>query len=216
MSGKARKLTSIIEPTQKRFVDWLLPYIPLKIETYHLTLLTLPLSILLIILAKYNILGNYFLIFHATIIFVQYVSDILDGALGRYRNTGLIRWGFYMDHICDYFFANSVVISYSMYFHISLENTAIIIAIVGAFFVQEFIVGNIRGMINTSGYYGFGPSEARFGMILVDLILFITKFRINETFIYFVLILISSAFMITTYITQKSLWKQDMQAKNKL
>jgi phosphatidylglycerophosphate synthase len=32
-----------------------------------------------------------------TVIVFQYITDLLDGEIGRKRNTGLIKWGFYMD-----------------------------------------------------------------------------------------------------------------------
>ncbi|MBU1966683.1 hypothetical protein KKH50_00125 [Patescibacteria group bacterium] len=214
MSGKSRKYTSLIEPIQLHFVTWALPLIPKKIETYHLTLLTIPLSLILVIGAKIFVGNPWFLVFHAFIIFTQYISDILDGALGRYRNTGLIRWGFYMDHLFDYVFANAIVLSYSIYFQINVELTAIIIAVIGAFFSQEFIIGNIKGMINTSGYYGLGPSEVRFGVIFLDLILAFSKYIPSEQTLTVVVALIIITFSATSWVTQKSLWKQDMKSKN--
>jgi hypothetical protein len=40
----------------------------------------------------------------SAMIFMQYATDHYDGKLGKYRGTGLVRWGYYMDHLLDYFF----------------------------------------------------------------------------------------------------------------
>ena len=45
---------------------------------------------------------------------LQWLTDSLDGAIGRYRNVGLIRWGYYMDHFLDYIFLCSILIGYSL------------------------------------------------------------------------------------------------------
>ena len=44
---------------------------------------------------------------------LQWVTDHYDGKVGKYRNTGLVRWGYYMDHLLDYFFLCSVLIGYA-------------------------------------------------------------------------------------------------------
>ena len=46
-------------------------------------------------------------------VFLQYVTDHYDGKVGKYRNTGLVRWGYYMDHLLDYLFLCSIIIGYS-------------------------------------------------------------------------------------------------------
>jgi len=127
LSGELRMLNSMVEPYQVRFVKWALPRIPKFIETYHLTLLTILFSLLMVFAAK-NMVGNrYFLLISAVLIFLQYLSDILDGALGRFRDTGLVRWGFYMDHFLDYFFSISTVVSYAIYYQIGLDMTMIVL-----------------------------------------------------------------------------------------
>ena len=37
-------------------------------------------------------------------IVLHYFTDHFDGKLGKYRDTGLRKWGFYMDHLFDYGF----------------------------------------------------------------------------------------------------------------
>src|ERR1044072_7271525 len=49
----------------------------------------------------------------SAMVFMQYVTDHYDGKIGKYRGTGLVRWGYYMDHLLDYLFLCSFVIGYA-------------------------------------------------------------------------------------------------------
>ncbi len=101
----ARYEHRLIDGNVRRFPDW--------IEGYHLTLTTLLWSIGLIIfgwLAR----NNYYWLWGSSImLFLQWFTDSFDGALGRYRDTGIPKWGYYMDHFLDFVFMSSVLIGYS-------------------------------------------------------------------------------------------------------
>ena len=78
--------------------------VPGWLETYHLTLLTVVwcMGILLLgWLARGNIQWMWMI---SLMIVFQYITGLFDGAVGRYRNTGLVKWGFFMDHFLDYIF----------------------------------------------------------------------------------------------------------------
>jgi phosphatidylglycerophosphate synthase len=49
----------------------------------------------------------------SVMVFGQWLTDSLDGSLGKLRKQGLVKWGFYMDHLLDFLFAGSIVIAYS-------------------------------------------------------------------------------------------------------
>jgi hypothetical protein len=44
----------------------------------------------------------------SVMVFGQWFTDSLDGSLGKYRKQGLVKWGFFADHILDLAAANSV------------------------------------------------------------------------------------------------------------
>jgi len=48
---------------------------------------------------------------HLKFIF-HYFTDHFDGKLGNFRDRGLRKWGFYMDHLVDYGFLCSILIGY--------------------------------------------------------------------------------------------------------
>ena len=102
---------SILSGPEKALVRWGQDKIPLWLETYHLTLLTVLWSLLTVFfgfLAKGNI--SWLWLVSLMIVF-QYLTDLYDGAIGRSRNTGLIKWGFFMDHFLDFVFINSLVLA---------------------------------------------------------------------------------------------------------
>ena len=88
--------------------------VPVWLQTDHLTLLTLfwsPLAVIAGWLSSQNIFWLWLFSFS---VLCQYITDMLDGAVGRHRNTGLITWGYYMDHFLDYIFMCSVFCGYGL------------------------------------------------------------------------------------------------------
>ena len=213
-AGDKKVGASILGRWEKRFVDQWLPRIPDSVETYHLTLLTLLWSLLALLffwLAKGNL---HWLWGGSALIVLQYLSDLFDGALGRRRGTGLIKWGFYMDHLLDYVFQSAIVIGYSMiapeevpdYYFFGL------LLITGGYMVNSFLWFAATNRFEIS-YFGIGPTEVRILVIVLNAsIIFIGTSRWPITVpVLFGILLIGLAAIV--YRTQKQLWKMDMQSK---
>src|SRR3989344_990210 len=112
-AGDRKKGESLFHNIEKKFIDKYVSKIPIFIKSYQLTLTTILWCFLIILfsyLAKNNINWLWGV---SACIFLQYITDSFDGALGRYRNSGLIKWGYYMDHFLDYIFLCSILIGYS-------------------------------------------------------------------------------------------------------
>jgi len=112
-AGASKVNASFLKPLERRLEPLVLPRIPHWIESPHLTMLTLVWSLLILVfsyLAKDDIRWLWLV---SLMIVFQYVTDHYDGKLGKYRNTGLARWGYYMDHLLDYFFLCSLIIGYA-------------------------------------------------------------------------------------------------------
>jgi phosphatidylglycerophosphate synthase len=192
---------------------WIVPRIPKRIETYHLTMLTAVWSVGVLAfsyLAQWNM---QWLWGASAMLVAQYLSDLLDGELGRYRNTGLVKWGYFMDHYLDYAFLCSILIGYSFFipeqFHLMYF---FVLAIIVAFMVQSYLGFAASNAFRIS-YFGIGPTEMRIVFLLI-----------NTAFIFFgttyigwtlpsVLILAAIGLQIVVYRTQKELWKADMRQK---
>lgn len=131
---------SILTGPQKAFVAWGMPRVPLWLETYHLAMLTVlwsALNVLFGFLARANL---HWLWMVSPMIVLHYVTDLFDGSVGRTRNTGLVKWGFYMHHSLDYVFLCSLVLAGYL---IAPERLGfyyvLLLALTGGFMVNSFL-----------------------------------------------------------------------------
>jgi phosphatidylglycerophosphate synthase len=213
-AGDKKVGESILGRLEKRLVARYVEKIPKKIETYHLTLLTIPWSLAIILsgyLTRYNI---HWLCLSSIMIIFQYITDLFDGAVGRHRNTGLIKWGYYMDHFLDYIFLCSILISYSFLipekFYLALF---FILAILGSFMVNSYLSFAATNEFKIA-YLKIGPTEVRILFIVINTLFIL----FGKTYLYFTLpfslffCLIGLIFIV--FKTQKYLWKIDMAEKN--
>ena len=91
-AGDKKKGKSILHTPERWLKYKLTSLTPNCIETYHLTLTTVLWSILVVyfsFLALNNIKWLYAV---CLMIVLQYLTDLIDGEVGRQRNTGLIKF----------------------------------------------------------------------------------------------------------------------------
>lgn len=212
-AGDKKKGESILAPLEKKFVKKNVSKVPASIETYHLTVTTIIWSGI-IILSGYLAKGNMHWLWLSSIMIVfQYLTDLFDGAVGRYRNTGLIKWGYYMDHFLDYMFLCSILISY--YFILPAQyakDLFFILALLGAFMVNSFLSFAATNEFKIE-YLKIGPTEIRILFIIINTLFII----FGKTYLYITLpislILSFIGLVIVVYRTQKYIWKLDMDNK---
>lgn len=198
---------------EARLRDWVMPLIPKCIETYHLTLLTIPFSALVVLfgfLAKDDMRWLWGV---SLLIVLQYLSDLFDGALGRYRNTGLVKWGYYMDHFLDYTFLCAILIGYSFIVPPHFKFLQFfILAVCGGFMVNAYLDFAATNEFRIS-HLGIGPTEVRLIFIVVNtLLIFFGKTYLADALPY-ALILATLGLWYVVYKTQKRLWEIDMVQK---
>lgn len=149
----------------ERFV---LPRIPSWIETTHLTMLT--------VVWCAGILGFSYLAARdrrwlwgvSAMIFCQYLTDYFDGKVGKYRETGLERWGYYMDHLLDYFYLASVILGYAFILpEQSRYQLLIMLVLFGAYDMSTFLAFGVTRELKIS-YLKFGPTEFRLALIIIN------------------------------------------------
>lgn len=198
---------------EKKLVEKLTPKIPKSIETYHLTMSTIVWSLCIIIfgyLAKH--VNIHFLWGTSIMIFCQYITDLFDGAVGRLRNTGLVRWGYYMDHLLDYVFLCSILIGYSFLFNDKFNTLFFILAIFGAYMVNSYLSFASTNEFKIS-YLRIGPTEIRILFIIINTLLII----FHKTYLIGLLpgVMIFSLLGLcrVVYDTQKEIWDLDMKNK---
>ena len=128
-------------PLERRLAKFVLPRVPRWLETYHLTLLTPVWSILIVVFGylaakdlRWLWMVNLMIVFH-------YFTDHFDGKLGKFRNTGLRKWGFYMDHLFDYGFLCSILIGYSFLLpQRAIFNMMLVLCVFSAFMFHTFLM----------------------------------------------------------------------------
>ena len=212
--GDKKEGTWLLANAENRMKHWLVPKVPQCIETYHLTMSTLlwcALIILFSFLARFNI---HFLWAVSLSIFAQYITDLLDGEIGRQRNTGLVKWGFYMDHFLDYLFLCSILIGYGLLVQDHNKFYMFyILALFGAFMVNSFLSFAATGAFKIS-YHGIGPTEVRLIFILVNTLIILLAHRVDVVrALPIVLVGATFALFVTVYQTQKELRGVDMEAR---
>ena len=91
--GATKSNNSFLTPFERRLAPAVLPRIPPWLETYHLTMLTLLWSGLILLFSYWAATDLRWLWGVSAMVFMQYVTDHYDGKIGKYRGTGLVRWG---------------------------------------------------------------------------------------------------------------------------
>ncbi len=147
-------------------------------------------------------------------IVAQWLTDSLDGAVGRARNTGLIRWGYYMDHLLDYFFLASVLIGYM----ILLPDKSkwiffLIFALVTGFMMNSYLVMAASNKFRVA-HLGIGPTEMRLIFIAINTLLALIRKTHLAFMLPYVLIFAFLGLLFVIYKEQKIIRELDMLAKH--
>jgi len=206
---------SILSAPEKKFINAAVGYVPDWLRSHHLTLLTIPISIVIIIggfLAQGNVQWLWLV---SLMIATQWLTDSLDGAAGRARNEGLVRWGYYMDHFLDYVFLGSILIAYGILLPSEFWFMQFFVLVIfGAFMINSYLAMAATNKFRIA-YFGFGPTEARILFILINTMLIV----FGKTYLAGALPYILAASFIVlcavVYQTQKEVWAMDMAAKKK-
>jgi phosphatidylglycerophosphate synthase len=173
-TGDQKNLTHFLVSYEKSIIHFLLPRVPMLISTVHLTLMTILWSAGIVVSGYLAASNIHWLWAFSTFIFLQHITDMLDGAVGRDRNTGLIKWGFYMDHFLDYVFLCAIVTGYAFMLPASFFPLVLLcLGISGGFMVHAFLDFAITNDFKIS-FKWFGVSEVRYVLMIFNTILVFT------------------------------------------
>lgn len=187
VSGNSRERMHLLAESESKVIDFLYPLVPPFIQTYHLTLSTILSSLALIIfglLARENI---WWLLGVAFAIEFHFITDMLDGEVGRRRKTGLILWGFYADHFLDLFFAGCLFITFSIVFPQLVYINFGLFIIMALFFFDTSLYALVGNKYLTSGFLGrIGPTELTHALVILTILfIFIPFYWIKILFYFF-------------------------------
>lgn len=201
-----------IEPSIRRALT---PLIPRGVETYHLTFSTLIWALLVLLcgwLARYA--GIEWMWAVSGLIVLQHITDMLDGEVGKQRNTGLVRWGYYMDHFVDYVFLSAVLFSY---FFILPPRFYFVpfwgFAVVGGFMVQEYLAFATTHKFRISYFDIASSSELRYVIVILNILLILFGVGVFVVSLSIVIGLLILGLCAVVYRTQKEIWGIDMKER---
>lgn len=170
-TGGQKRLDHFLRGYEEKLIAAFLPLVPPWMGTVQLTLLTFLWAALVIFFGRLAAGNVQWLWGFSACIFVQHITDMLDGEVGRRRNTGLIKWGFYMDHLLDYVFSCAVIAGYAFLLPSSHFYLVLLWMVAGAgFLVHAFLDFGVTGEFKIS-FNRFGVAEIRHALILLNVIL---------------------------------------------
>lgn len=213
-AGASKTNNSFLTPFERRLAIRVLPRIPSWLETYHLTMLTLVWSGFILFFSYLARTDLRWLWGVSAMVALQYVTDHYDGKIGKYRGTGLVRWGYYMDHLLDYLFLCSVIIGYAFILpERSRYQILIMLAIFAGYEVSTFLAFAATDRLKIS-YLKLGPTEFRLALIVINALLvqYGTRTMING--LKYVNIGAAIGLALMVYRTHKVIWELDMKHKN--
>ncbi|HEV2708292.1 MAG TPA: CDP-alcohol phosphatidyltransferase family protein [Pyrinomonadaceae bacterium] len=214
-AGASKASASILSPLERRMARRVVPRIPAWLGTHHLTMLTLAWCALVVLFSRFAVADRRWLWAVSACIVLQYVTDFFDGKVGKYRDTGLVKWGFYMDHLLDYVFVCSIVAGYRMILperaHPSLF---LLLAVFGGFMVNSFLAFAATAEFKIS-HLKLGPTEFRIALIVNNalIVLFGTGYMTKA--LPFVAWGGLAGLCLLVYATQRLIWQRDMEAKRR-
>ena len=205
---------SLLHDGEERLKRALLPRVPRAVETYHLTLTTVLWSGLIPLFCLFARRSIHWLWAVNACIAGQYVTDLLDGAVGRARGTGLKRWGYYVDHFLDYIFLSAVFYGYAVLlpavFHKMILFTLVMFT---GFMIHAFLEFACTNRFSIS-YLGIGPTEIRLLFIAINVLLIVFGKTHLAAALPFVVAGSLFGLFVTVYRTARRLWQLDMMEKN--
>ncbi|MGV3710306.1 MAG: CDP-alcohol phosphatidyltransferase family protein [Gemmatimonas sp.] len=211
--GAGKVGESMFSPWERRFVARYVTKIPRWLETYHLTMLTVVWCLGILFfgwMAQRNI---HWLWMVSVMIVGQYITDLFDGAVGRLRNTGLIKWGFFMDHFLDYMFLCSLITAYHTVAPAGLDVWfMLLLGLTGAHMAHSFLAFGATNEFQIA-YHGVGPTEMRLAFIGINAFTIFTWPDLYEYTLPALTVAVLLALIFVVYRTQKRLWAIDMEAK---
>lgn len=212
--GASKTNTSFLTPLERRLAVRVLPRIPSWLQTYHLTMMTLIWSFMILVFSYLAARDLRWLWMVSAMIFLQYVTDHYDGKIGKYRNTGLVRWGYYMDHLLDYVFLCSIIIGYAFILpEKSRYQILIMLAIFAGYEVSTFLSFAATDRLKIS-FLKLGPTEFRLALIIINALLVEYGTRKMVNGLKYVNIGAAIGLAVIVYRTHKIIWEIDLREKN--
>ena len=135
------------------------------------------------------------------------------GAVGRHRDTGLVKWGFYMDHFLDFIFLSAIIAGYALllqdvpwYWFMGLQ------VLGGALMINMFLSFAATNEFHISALK-MGPTEGRLFFVLVNIGIIFFGTAWLELAIPILVPLMVALLVWMVFSAQRHIWRLDMEHK---
>jgi phosphatidylglycerophosphate synthase len=207
--------TSLLSPLERRLATRVVPRIPLWLGTHHLTMLTLAWCAGLVVFGYLAAVDLRWLWGSSAMIALQWATDFFDGKVGKHRGTGLVKWGFYMDHLLDFVFLCAVLGAYAFVLPASAHwSLFLVLAVFGGLMVNSFLAFAATGRFHIS-HGKLGPTEFRLALVIINSLLVFYGTRRMEKVLPYVAVGGFVALCVLAYRTQRELWQSDMEQRQR-
>ena len=203
-AGGQKRLDHFLRGYEKKLIAAFLPIVPSWLGTVQLTLLTFAWAALAVFFGRLAAGNIQWLWGFSACVFVQHITDMLDGEIGRRRNTGLIKWGFYMDHFLDYVFTCAIIAGYSFLLPWAyLPWVVLCLAVSGGFMVHTLMDFSITGDFKIS-FNRVGVAEVRYFLIVLNTALIVFGAGLFAAVFPFIVLASCVALAAVVYKSQKT------------
>ena len=146
-------------------------------------------------------------------IVLQYITDLFDGAVGRYRNTGLVKWGFFMDHFLDFIFLCALLTAYHTVAPAGYDGWfMVLLGLTGAHMAHSFLAFAATNEFRIA-FHGVGPTEMRLAFIGINTFTMYTPRNWYAYTVPAITVAVLAGLIVVVFNTQRQLWRVDMEAK---
>ena len=165
-----REKTFLLARHEARVLEWLARRLPTQVMPDHMTALG--------VLAALGIGAAYWLTVRdpawlwvaSGLLVVHWLGDSLDGTLARVRRIERPKYGYYLDHLVDAGATIAIGAGLGLSPYMTLVTGLAIVIAYLALSINTYLETQVFGVFSL-GYGRFGPTEARLGLIALNLAL---------------------------------------------
>jgi phosphatidylglycerophosphate synthase len=170
MSDAPREKTFLLAPLEGRALDWLAARLPARVLPDHMTALGVIAA--LGVGAAYWLSGRdpAWLWVASGLLVVHWLGDSLDGTLARVRRIERPNYGYYLDHLVDAGATIAIGAGLGLSPYLALSTGLLVVIAYLGLSINTYLETQVFGVFSL-GYGRFGPTEARVGLILLNLAL---------------------------------------------
>jgi phosphatidylglycerophosphate synthase len=170
MSDAPREKTFLLARPEGRVLEWVARRLPARVTPDHMTALG--------VLAALGIGAAYWLTLRdpawlwvaSGLLVIHWLGDSLDGTLARVRRIERPKYGYYLDHLVDAGATIVIGAGLGLSPYMSLVTGLAIVVVYLALSINTYLETQVFGVFSL-GYGRFGPTEARVGLIALNLAL---------------------------------------------